>query len=321
MIYLIDTAIILVFIIFIIDGYREGFVKNFLELLGFVLSLFVAYLSNDLLSSFLVENTAIPLSLSRIIAFLSVWLLIDIIVTIILYFIFKKIPEDINENKTNKYLGLIPAFFKATIIILVFLIFTSSLPFKESLYFRDRLDETRVARLFLGQSSKLQKPYEVIFGNGLEDLVTFFTLPPQSEKSIEFQYEVREFNIDESAERAMLELINKERQAEGQNDLILNEKLTELARNHSKDMFERGYFSHYTPEGLSPFDRMELAEIHYIVAGENLALAPSVTRAHFGLMESPSHRDNILNPDFNKIGIGALNGGIYGIMFTQEFTN
>jgi uncharacterized protein YkwD len=86
-------------------------------------------------------------------------------------------------------------------------------------------------------------------------------------------------------------------------------------------MFTRGYFSHYTPGGVSPFDRMADAGVTYVYAGENLALAPSTDLAMQGLMNSPGHRANILNPNFNKIGIGVIDGGIYGKMYSQEFTN
>ena len=66
---------------------------------------------------------------------------------------------------------------------------------------------------------------------------------------------------------------------------------------------------------------MDRAGISYSIAGENLALAPSVVRAHDGLMNSSGHRRNILDPAFTKIGIGAIDGGVYGKMFTQIFTN
>jgi uncharacterized protein YkwD len=64
---------------------------------------------------------------------------------------------------------------------------------------------------------------------------------------------------------------------------------------------------------------MRAAGVTYRYAGENLAGAPSVERAHSGLMNSPGHRANILNPNFTHIGIGALNVGPYGMMFTQMF--
>ncbi len=86
-------------------------------------------------------------------------------------------------------------------------------------------------------------------------------------------------------------------------------------------MFEKGYFSHENLEGKSPFDRMEAAGIIFKVAGENLAYAATVDLAHNGLMRSPGHRANILEVDFGTVGIGVIDGGIYGKMFTQNFTN
>ena len=103
--------------------------------------------------------------------------------------------------------------------------------------------------------------------------------------------------------------------------MIMDESLRDLARDHSLDMYQRGYFSHYTPEGKDPFDRMEEHGISYLAGGENLALAPTVAMAHTGLMNSPGHKRNILDPKYHKIGIGAYQDPRYGIMFSQEFTN
>ena len=86
-------------------------------------------------------------------------------------------------------------------------------------------------------------------------------------------------------------------------------------------MFVRGYFSHYTPEGKDPFQRMHDAGVTYRTAGENLALAPTLQLAHTGLMNSPGHRANILHPQFGRVGIGILDGGRRGIMVSQEFRN
>jgi uncharacterized protein YkwD len=66
---------------------------------------------------------------------------------------------------------------------------------------------------------------------------------------------------------------------------------------------------------------MHDARINYSAAGENLALAPTTEFAHDGLMNSPGHRANILNGQFRRVGIGVMDGGIYGKMFVQEFTN
>ena len=86
-------------------------------------------------------------------------------------------------------------------------------------------------------------------------------------------------------------------------------------------MLARGYFSHYTPEGLSPFDRMNQAHISFTYAGENLAFSANVQLAMQGLMNSPGHKANILSSHYHKIGIGVIDAGIYGEMFDQEFTD
>ncbi len=68
-------------------------------------------------------------------------------------------------------------------------------------------------------------------------------------------------------------------------------------------------------------DRMREANVRFVDAGENLALAPTVQVAHRGLMNSPGHRANILYPQFGRVGIGIMDGGIRGLMISQEFRN
>ena len=91
------------------------------------------------------------------------------------------------------------------------------------------------------------------------------------------------------------------------------------AREHSAEMFSLRYFGHISPVSGSPFDRLEAAGIAYSRAGENLAYAQSVAVAHRGLMQSEGHRENILRPEFTRIGIGVISAGPYGRMFTQMF--
>jgi uncharacterized protein YkwD len=94
-----------------------------------------------------------------------------------------------------------------------------------------------------------------------------------------------------------------------------------VARAYSADMFARGYFSHLDPDGKSPFDRMRAGDVEFGTAGENLALAPTLKLAHQGLMNSPGHRANILKPEYRTVGIGIVDGGAYGLMVTQDFTD
>jgi uncharacterized protein YkwD len=119
----------------------------------------------------------------------------------------------------------------------------------------------------------------------------------------------------------MLELVNGERARAGLQALVADERLRQVARAHSLEMFQLDYFSHTSPTAGSPFDRMHAAGIQFLVAGENLAYAPNVEIAHQGLMNSPGHRANILRPEFGRVGIGVLRSPAQGSMFTQDFTN
>jgi uncharacterized YkwD family protein len=117
----------------------------------------------------------------------------------------------------------------------------------------------------------------------------------------------------------MLNLVNQERMKVGLNELIVHEGLVKVARLKSKDMIDRGYFSHQSPTYGSPFDMIKNAGIAYTYAGENLAGASTVASAHKNLMNSTGHRNNILNVNYTHVGIGIVDGGPYGKMFTQMF--
>lgn len=120
-------------------------------------------------------------------------------------------------------------------------------------------------------------------------------------------------------EQYMLDLINKERTSMGLKPLKMDKDLVKLSRLKSKDMIENNYFDHYSPTYGSPFDMMRDFGIQYKYAGENIAGNRSVEAAHQGLMNSSGHRANILKPEYNYIGIGIVDGGPYGKMFTQMF--
>lgn len=120
-------------------------------------------------------------------------------------------------------------------------------------------------------------------------------------------------------ENRMLSLVNQARTSQGLAPLAVDLRLVDLARKKSRDMIANNYFGHNSPTYGSPFDMMRSAGVTYRYAGENLAGTASVERAHELLMNSEGHRRNILNPNFDHVGIGIADGGPYGKMFTQMF--
>ncbi len=120
-------------------------------------------------------------------------------------------------------------------------------------------------------------------------------------------------------EAKAFQLLNADRAAHGLPALKLNMNLVRLAENYGQDMINRNYFSHYNPEGQSPFDRMNQAGIRYIAAGENLAINTSVAAAEKAFMNSSGHRANILNSNYTEVGIGVRTSASGSVYVVQEF--
>lgn len=114
-------------------------------------------------------------------------------------------------------------------------------------------------------------------------------------------------------------LLNEDRKVAGLEPLKVNLRLAKLAADYAVDMNKRKFFAHIDPDGKDPFDRMGAVGIDLPNEGENIALSPDVETAHRMLMESPLHRENILNPKFTEIGIGVRPDSRGGIYLVQEF--
>jgi len=121
----------------------------------------------------------------------------------------------------------------------------------------------------------------------------------------------------------MINLTNDSRAEAGLHRLLINEELTEAAKEKANNMFEFQYFDHNSPSGSTPWDFIRLAGYDYRYAGENLAIDfVTAASAHRALMESSSHRENILNSNYTEIGIVAIEGMFNGnksIIIVEEF--
>jgi uncharacterized protein YkwD len=75
-------------------------------------------------------------------------------------------------------------------------------------------------------------------------------------------------------------------------------------------MCNRGYFSHYSPDGKAPWDRLTAGGIQFFSAGENIAMGyPNPQAVHNGWMNSPGHRQNRLDGGWKRVGIGRVSCG------------
>jgi uncharacterized YkwD family protein len=141
----------------------------------------------------------------------------------------------------------------------------------------------------------------------------------QTPQTPEPQAPAQETNLSQW-EQEVVNLVNQERAKAGLKPLTVDAKLTEAARAKSADMRDRNYFSHYSPTYGSPFEMMDSFNISYRTAGENIAAGQrSPQEVMNAWMNSEGHRQNILNPNYTRIGVGLVQGGSYGYYWTQLF--
>jgi uncharacterized protein YkwD len=104
---------------------------------------------------------------------------------------------------------------------------------------------------------------------------------------------------------ALLNMVNQARAAEHSPALKRDPRLDSIAAQHAEAMRRLRRIAHDTGDGDPPA-RVEAAHLDVLAAGENVAHALDVTRAHRVLWASPSHRENLLQPRFDGIGIGIV---------------
>ncbi|MCY1139725.1 CAP domain-containing protein [Actinoplanes sp. Pm04-4] len=106
-------------------------------------------------------------------------------------------------------------------------------------------------------------------------------------------------------QQRVLRLINQNRRHGGCRPFTLDRRLIEAANEHAADMARRDYFAHKSPNGEGAGDRVEEAGYRWKRYGENIARgADSAYEVVNGWMNSPSHRENILDCRLHEMGVG-----------------
>jgi uncharacterized protein YkwD len=113
-------------------------------------------------------------------------------------------------------------------------------------------------------------------------------------------------SLDTSGAQELLSLINQERATHGAGPLVLNDQLTVAARKHSQKMAESDTLLHQFEDEPPLNVRISKENVRSDHEAENIALGGDLPGIHIHLMQSPPHRANILNPQFDSVGIGIV---------------
>jgi uncharacterized protein YkwD len=317
---LIDIALVLVVVLIVLNGWRRGFILGSLDLVGWILSLLAALRFYRPVANWLGARVNFWAELwDAPIAFLLISVIAGVVVHLLTYALLRRVSKETHQRRINKLLGLVPGLASGLITAAIISALLLAIPFNEAL--RERSRNSALVNRLAGYTQRLETALVPVFQDAIAETLNLLTIRPESTERVLLPYKVPVSRPRPELEAEMLKLINQERAANGLPPLAADPELTPVARQHSADMFARGYFAHVTPDNRDPFDRIREAKVSFVSAGENLALARTLKIAHTGLMNSPGHRANILHKSFGRVGIGIMDGGIRGLMITQNFRN
>ncbi|MBV9961311.1 MAG: CvpA family protein [Parafilimonas sp.] len=315
----IDVLLIVIILVSVWSGWQRGFLVGSLELLGWLASVCAGFIFYPYVAAFLdkyVPSLGVwTLPLSLIIVIIIARLILSFIINALL----STTTASMHRSSINQAAGMIPGFINGLIFAILTAALLLSFPLSDNISNTAR--NSVVANKFAMPVEWLGEKISPVFNKAVDKRINKLTVEPESNEIVTLPFKTDHFKERPDLEATMLVLVNNERHKAGLQPLAADTALRRVALAHSADMFKRGYFAHITPEGKDPFDRMREAHVRFYLAGENLALAQTLDIAHQGLMNSPGHRANILRTGFGRLGIGILDGGVYGIMISQEFRN
>ena len=298
-------------------GWRRGFILAALELVALGAALAAALWGCAraalLLQPALDEVWARPLAFVLLFAgvrLLLGWLLLHRV---------RALPGQAHAHKLNRALGLLPGLANGLIDATLAVLLLLALPLPGGLGTAAR--DSSLAQRLAVPAQWVESRLGPVFDEAAGRTLNLLTVRPESDECIELPFRVSDPRPRPELEARMLELVNREREKEGLRPLRAHPEAAEVAP-FARHVCPWLLLAHRAGRRRSvPFDRMRRGGLRFLLAGENLALAPTLELAHRGLMNSPGHRANILRPGFGRVGIGILDGGRRGLMVTQNFRN
>ncbi|MBI4092192.1 MAG: CvpA family protein, partial [Candidatus Levybacteria bacterium] len=244
-----DYIIFVTLLLYIFEDIAFGLIPAAAGLAATLLSFFAGLVLYPHLSSLIVEKFSLTKGISDATSFLITTLVSFVLISGALSiarrrYISVKFSRKI-DIAGGAVAGSLSFFFIASFAVALLLSFPISPIIKDS------IRNSVTGRFLFIRTAGMEREVRKVFGGAIEETINFLTIRPQSQESIRLNFRIASFKIDPKSEEIMLGLVNSERSKKGLSPLSQDVSLKEVARSHAKDMLERGYFSHYTLEGLS----------------------------------------------------------------------
>ncbi len=306
-----------------VRGWLRGFVKELLDLVGLILGLAVAFRLSAPLGDFLSDWLDVTPEWARLGAGIALFILVGAGLATAAHYLGRVVRMP-GMNLANRLAGSGFALAWGIALILVVASLLRALPMPPAV--DERLDESAVVTVLAAPESPTQQAFQRLVGDDVLD--TLLALAPliggrnvvlEGDETLE----ITPASPDELTERPasadeVFRLLNDARAQAGVAPLAWSDSLAEVALGHALDMYLNGFVSHVSPTTGTAGDRVRAARIPLTVVGENLALAATPRAVHAGFMASDGHRANILRPNFDRVGVAAVQGPL-GLMVVQVF--
>ena len=304
-------------------GYQRGFIRGALRLLIMLAAIWFGYRAGPLVSGVVQSWSGAGLVVGGIVGSLVVFGAVLVVGTFVAQRAISILgPTRIYDRIAGSLLSGVWYVVVVSVAILVAASVPKLLPGAGGV-----LSGSRAAQMVTGEDALFAPAVSDLLGDRvIESLVNLNRLVGHGQMLVEGADRVDIPPVTPSdlqdlpqAARELFDRLNRIRFEEGVPVLSWSGALAEVAGGHGREMYLNGYFSHVSPTTGSVDRRLEAVGIPFLVAGENLALSPTVDSVHEGLVASPSHRVTMLDSRFKRVGISALEGPL-GLMVVQVFT-
>ncbi|HEY7703785.1 MAG TPA: CvpA family protein [Acidimicrobiia bacterium] len=302
-----------------VRGWLRGFVKEAFDLVGLALGVFMAFRLAAPLGDFFAERFGVTPEWARVGAGITLFLLVGVVLSIASNLLGRVVRLP-GLNLANRLGGSALAALWGALLLSVIVTLLRVLPIPAV---EEQVENSVVAATLAG-------PAQEAIGSLVDDPMLDSLLALESsigtrrvvlegDERVDLEpVEAEDLAFATEEAREIYRLINQTRLEVGVDPLSWSDGLAMVASGQAREMYSLGYVSHLSPVTGRVTDRVAGSGIPLAVVGENLALAGSIQAVHEGLMASPSHRANILNPSFDRVGVGVVRGP-YGLMVVQVF--
>jgi len=318
---------IYIFVIYlIIYGWRRGSSIIIFYIVSFLISIFISFKYSFsigvYISGWLNSNQQISQIFAGIIIFVATITASSLIQNIIMP---TKNVTEFGSKVLGSFLSLILSNLILTLIISLVTLFT--LPN----FIQEKIERSSLVSFYIEPDGIPQQSLEIISGTDLLKVTNRIKKLTGNASVVVDEYgclEIPEEPVskllfkDEEALK-MFDLINLERISESIDPLLFNQEYSNVAKNYALKMYLEGFWCHQDPNsGYYATDR--LREVGFRgkniqEVSENLAIASTIYTGHEELMNSESHRNTILDNEFDRVGIGIISGPT-GLIIVQIFS-